>query len=334
MCSRSDVDCGGSCPGCGEDESCGGGGDCGSGLCLEGACRSPYPTAQPSPLPTQSPTVTPCPWLAVPDPPALASVKFSSTGGQLTLEWDSPTDRGGLGGVSFECDELLTFPLVSAATCKWTTSETLTVDLDYRATCVPGDNVTVAAGILKPYCAHSDCSCWPLANASSAVLAVPDEALTPVAIFQGANKIGLCSDVDLDVSTSVGSGGRNWLTTTWLVNGSLPAQNLTALREYAAAWSVDAASELFVPNSYLQAGQTYTFAVLLQNFLGFASTSAPYTVAVAAGSLPNVLITAGTSYVVPPALRIPLSHLPKTTQSFRASVSHVHSHHDLLLSRS
>ena len=57
------------------------------------------------------------------------------------------------------------------------------------------------------------------------------------------------------------------------------------------------ASELFVPNVQLQAGQIYTFAVTLQNFLGFSSTSAPYTVTVAAGSIPNVLITAGSSYV-------------------------------------
>ena len=294
---ESDVDCGGSCPGCGEDGACGGGGDCGSGVCLDAACRSPYPTTQPSPLPTQSPTITPCPWLAVPDPPALASAKFSSTGGQLMLEWDAPTNRGGFGGASFGCNELLDFPLASAATCTWTTSETLTANLDYRATCVPGDNVTVAGGILKPFCAYSDCSCWPLSNSSTGVLARPDEALTPVAMFVGADTIGSCSDVDLDLSTSIGSGGRSWLTATWIVNGSLPAHNLTTLREYAATWRVDAMSELFVPNVQLQAGQIYTFAVTLQNFLGFSSTSAPYTVIVAAGSIPNVLITAGSSYV-------------------------------------
>ena len=227
--------------------------------------------------------------------PQLASAKFSSTGGALFLEWDSPTDRGGRGGVSFGCDELLVFPLASAATCKWTTAETLTADLDYRATCVPGDNISVVAGI-KPYCAYGDCGCWPLANASQAVLAAPDEALTPVAVFVGADKIGSCSDVDLDVSNSVGSGGRSWVAAMWLVNGSLPAQNFTALREYVATQSVDAAPKLFVPNDHLQAGETYTFAVNLRNYLGFSSTSAPYTVAVSAGSIPNVLISASAWY--------------------------------------
>jgi len=35
---ESDVDCGGSCPGCDAGESCDTGGDCASGLCLFGAC--------------------------------------------------------------------------------------------------------------------------------------------------------------------------------------------------------------------------------------------------------------------------------------------------------
>jgi len=82
---ESDVDCGGSCPGCGELEDCSGGADCGSGVCLENRCRSPYPTTQPSPLPTQAPTYTPCTWLDVPTAPRLESAKFSSTGGQVPL---------------------------------------------------------------------------------------------------------------------------------------------------------------------------------------------------------------------------------------------------------
>jgi hypothetical protein len=79
---ETDIDCGGSCPGCGELGDCSVGADCSSGLCFEDRCRSPYPTAAPTPLPTQSPTATPCAWLDVPQAPRLKSAKFSSTGGQ------------------------------------------------------------------------------------------------------------------------------------------------------------------------------------------------------------------------------------------------------------
>ena len=66
---------------------------------------------------------------------------------------------------------------MQAASCMWTTSETLTASLDYRATCMPNDTITVLGGIIKPFCAYSDCSCWPLSNASGPVqIATPDTA--------------------------------------------------------------------------------------------------------------------------------------------------------------
>ena len=69
--------------------------------------------------------------------------------GQLYFVWDAGTDRGGAGGASFSCDSLIDFPLASAASCVWTTDSELTATLDYRATCVPGDNITVRADVLK-----------------------------------------------------------------------------------------------------------------------------------------------------------------------------------------
>ena len=53
---------------------------------------------------------------------------------------------------------------------------------------------------------------------------------------------------------------------------------------------------LDVPNTFLQAGETYTFAATLQNFLGFRSTSDPFAVAIAGGSIPELVITAGNEY--------------------------------------
>ena len=69
--------------------------------------------------------------------------------GQLYFVWDAGTDRGGAGGASFSCDSLLDFPLASAASCVWTTDSELTATLDSRATCVPGDNTTARADVLK-----------------------------------------------------------------------------------------------------------------------------------------------------------------------------------------
>ena len=111
--------------------------------------------------------------------------------------------------------------------------------------CVPGDNVTVLADKLKPHCAYSDCSCWPLANASGPVqLQPPDTPLTPVAVFVGSQSIGSCSDFNVDLTTSIGSGGRDWAVAEWAVNSSLPDKNLTDIRAFIATWNLAAQVEM------------------------------------------------------------------------------------------
>ena len=69
-----------------------------------------------------------------------------------------------------------------------------------------GDNVTALGGLLKPYCEHSDCSCWSTVNASATKLLVPDTPLVPEAVFLGASRVGSCSDIALDITSSTGSG--------------------------------------------------------------------------------------------------------------------------------
>ena len=116
--------------------------------------------------------------------------------------------------------------------------------LDYRATAVPGDSVTVLGGRLKPYCAFSDCACWPLSNASGPVrLEPPDAPLTPVAVFVGSQYIGSCSDIDIDLTTSIGSGGRDWAVAAWNVTSSLPDANLSDIRAFLATWNLAAQVE-------------------------------------------------------------------------------------------
>ena len=306
---------------------------------------------------------------------------------------------------------------MQAASCMWTTSETLTASLDYRATCMPNDTITVLGGIIKPFCAYSDCSCWPYGNASGpmplqvggcpsdntalrlphppppppppssmpafpskwqgadrckttcAILVssrlvssrlvssrlvssrlvssrlvssrlvssrlvssrlssrlvlsrlvssclvssrlvssrlvssrlvssrlvssrlvssrlvssrlvssrlvssrlvssrlvssrlvsprlvssrlssgcrtqVPEPPLVPEPVFVGSGSIGSCSDVNVDLTTSIGSGGRDWAVAEWAVNSSLPDKNLTDIRAFIATWNLAAQVEM------------------------------------------------------------------------------------------
>ena len=158
---------------------------------------------------------------------------------------------------------------------------------------MPGDNITVHAGVLKAYCAYTDCSCWPLINASSTVLRVPDTPLLPAAVFVAPERVGSCSDITIDATASTGGGGRGWTSATWSVNCStVPPANLTALRASVAALGAGN-DELVVPNALLAAGKNYEFALTLKNFLGFSVMSPLLVVGVSAGSIPNLLIVGG-----------------------------------------
>ena len=100
-------------------------------------CVVPDPTPAPTPRRRSLRRSRRARGFEVPPPPVLEVAKFSSTGGQLFLTWDSGTDRAGYGGASFPCDELIEFPVASAATCVWTSDSELTASLDYRARACP-----------------------------------------------------------------------------------------------------------------------------------------------------------------------------------------------------
>ena len=167
------------------------------------------------------------------------------------------------------------------------------VTLHHSATCVPGDNITVVSGAVRPHCKHRDCSCWPSANASTMRLLAPDEPIIPEAIVLGAHQIGTCSNISIDLSTSRGSCGRDWQRISWAVNSTLPASNMTALRAYMTS---QPHSVLRISNSMLVAGATYHFTVMLENFLGFSSISAPHTITILPSAVPDVQITTGDTY--------------------------------------
>ena len=75
-----------------------------------------------------------------------------------------------------------------------------------------------------------------IVNASSTVLRVPDTPLVPAAVFVAPERVGSCSDIEIDATASTGGGGRGWTIAAWSVNCStLPPANLTALRSSVAA---------------------------------------------------------------------------------------------------
>ncbi|KAH8049844.1 hypothetical protein JL720_15518 [Aureococcus anophagefferens] len=215
------------------------------------------PTARPSAPPTLVPTTsapsaapTPVPCYVLrdqgllPDSPMLAGATFTSTGAEMLVEFDAPTDQFGYeAGVEFGCGAVLTFADAGAATCFWSDAATLRSDVSAAWGLVPGEPVSLRAGVVKLYsvpettselglvqqnlsrsvaspslycAAGARCDCYDYANASAVPAEAPDPPLVPAAVVSGPTTASACEGLTLASSQSSGGGGRP-MTYSWAV---------------------------------------------------------------------------------------------------------------------
>jgi hypothetical protein len=129
-------------------------------------------------------------------------------------------------------------------------------------------------------------------------VAPPDTPVAHLAVIIGDQSLGTFSDPQLDLSTSIDSGGRDWTAVIWNVNNNgnnnlaRSSEDLEDLREYLN----DQEADLVVPRALPHNRTTYAFTVHLCNFLGYSTTSGPFEVTAAAKPAPDMVITTGAPY--------------------------------------
>jgi len=267
---ETDIDCGGpDCPVCETGYLCSEDSDCKSRICLANLCVA-QPTTCPTSVPTSVPTRTPCDMLEEPITPVLSSVAFSSTGAQLTVTFDSETDRGSMsGGTSFTCDVAVDFIGASDASCLWLSAKEIVITLDSSATVVPGDTLTINDDYIRASCPYYDCSCW---NATSGSISIdaPSSPVSVVASVESPSSIGLCSDLELSAEASSGGGGRD-LEFRWNFTGD-GSENCTSANLNAATDLTQA--ELIIANALIRqcSGSTISVLTTVSNFFGVSSS--------------------------------------------------------------
>ena len=121
------------------------------------------------------------------------------------MKFDSYTDKAQLGGVNFFCHLLLHFQLASLTTCYWKSSVDLRI-ISQLDNLNLYDNIT----LLPKVVASKD---FLSAYASSTTVQL-GSALTivPAVYISSPTSIQACSDFSLDLTSSVGFGGRAWVT--------------------------------------------------------------------------------------------------------------------------
>jgi hypothetical protein len=228
---------------------------------------------------------------ATPATPTLISTVFSAAGNTLVVTFNAATDKGKISQYQFYCSLLFNFTgMSSTQLCTWTSASQATVSLGSSATVTPGGSFNLLPSTVKAACTtdSSTCALWDYASAQSVVIGLPSSSLVPVVSISVPAVVSYCSNVVLDLSSSTGSGGRNWKSKSFQVSS---ANNITGLMLFLSnTYSLTPPTP--IPVGLLSAG-TYTIGATLCNFLGSCGTAVK-TIQVISAEIPAVSI-AGTS---------------------------------------
>ena len=246
---------------------------------------------------------TACPVVAPAPAPLVDYAMFQDNGGQFRINFVQESDRANQRGL-FNCSMLITTMQLLAAPgaspqCTFANSKTLVVLLGYGATIKVNeqimlssdaqqdastgqDELRILAGGLRgkaicesPFAASGPVPlCFQITKAVKGPVRVrrPPNAVKPTAILKGPSLLGPCDDLELDASSSYGSGGRELQFELGLKPSTADDSVLRAFVSAASqppytqkSWRIDP--------SLLTLGLPATFVLRAFNFLDQSSLS-------------------------------------------------------------
>jgi hypothetical protein len=224
------------------------------------------PSVAPSAAPTtSSPTVTPTEAVV----PNFVSAIFTDEGSSVIFKFDMTTNQGKLSN-SFPCNKLFDFKCALLSVCKWMDSKTVAGSVNGAEGCVvPGDSVTLVRNnnITLP-CTESMCVSNGLsASPRSLIVHAPASPVIPTITMRVPSVLGQCSSLLLDLSESLGSGGREWRNVSFRASSSSSADTTTALNQFLIR-NFSVSPPTAIPAAFFTAGLSYSFQASLCNFLG------------------------------------------------------------------
>jgi hypothetical protein len=210
-------------------------------------------------------------------PPALVSAMFNDDGTLVSVSFDQATNRGGYTNL-FPCSALLSFTGVSQSQCRWQDDQNIAIS--QQSNSINGNsNILLSTGdpiaLFKNNTVTAKCNlqygggcpiliCLP----RTVFIATAVNPVQPKVIIHAPSSISSCASLTLDISNSVGSGGRKWKSYKIEIFNSNSYDN-DALSNYInnnRTYSLLPASA--IPSLLLRKGSVYSFTVTLCNFLG------------------------------------------------------------------
>jgi hypothetical protein len=127
------------------------------------------------------------------------------------------------------------------------------------------------SGKLSGMCTRNDCSAQ-FANSSFVLVAYPLYAMISTIILAAPSRLGSCSDLIIDASSSLGSAGRAWTSVSFSVFSAV-SYSAISVEKYLLQFSSSVAIShpIVVPQSYLNS-TSYIFRLTLSIFLGMSAS--------------------------------------------------------------
>jgi len=219
---------------------------------------------------------------SIPPAPIVGSVYFDATGSNIIVEYNHETDAGVVHGLSnsFPCSEFTSLQLSSTSTCAFTSPRHVRITLAYGDSLLPlvGDNITFLGGKVIARCRMSTDFCMSnYPTERPAVVEISSNFLVQSSdvnvIVLGSHFVSDCHPgLQMDISSSSGSGGRPWSNISWAVYDPSNTRNYV-LEDYmqSLAWvncTPGSVTCNFLPTNIFTAAGIHTFVLYLENYLG------------------------------------------------------------------
>eukprot|EP01038_Epipyxis_sp_PR26KG_P005442 gene5442-7535_t len=210
----------------------------------------------------------------IPPTPSLLEARFSSDGSYLSILFDYETNMGNTLS-SFDCSDLFNFSCSSSSRCRWNSRRNVFAFIDNDVKCASpespfsiANNANIKAKCLSTngYCDQSN---WDFVSRKVISIKKPTTIIAPKVSITSPSAIGGCDSLYLDISSSSGSGGRDWsiiaVNTSIKLSGS-KSIDLSPLQNLLNKFKISPPT--IIPVNYLPRGFLYNFQVTLCNFLG------------------------------------------------------------------
>jgi hypothetical protein len=164
-----------------------------------------------------------------PQVPTFTSVRFSDDGTSLRAIFNADTNMASISVSLFPCSQLFSFSGVTDATCSWSSPSSIDIKLGSVALITVGETVTLLGNSSSTFnitalCLNvmatvgtTACKDYEEITRTQTSVLIPFNAVSPVVGISAPSSIGSCDKFTMDLSSSIGDGGRPFTSISFVV---------------------------------------------------------------------------------------------------------------------